>query len=107
MLLSVAADVIRTEVKYMLALPLTLYAFVGIFFLIQTYVEGFTSKEGGPIHRIVGLLLCLVWPVILLGVTVEVLRAKLGFQSSSNSSPGIAHGERPSNCSKTACSHSS
>jgi hypothetical protein len=67
----------------MLALPLAVYSSIGLFFLAQTYVEGIKSKEGGPVLRVVGLLLCLVWPVILLGVAIEVLKAKFPFDSAN------------------------
>jgi hypothetical protein len=68
----------------MLALPLAVYASIGLFFLAQTYVEGIKSKEGGPVLRVVGLLLCLVWPVILLGVAIDVLKARFPFGSATN-----------------------
>jgi hypothetical protein len=73
----------------MLALPLAVYASIGLFFLAQTYVEGIKSKEGGPVLRVVGLLLCLVWPVILLGVAIEVLKARFLFDSANKPSKSV------------------
>ena len=51
----------------------TLTAFV---FAVRTYIEGYTSKEGGPVLRVVGLLLCSVWPAIVFCATIEVIRSK-------------------------------
>jgi hypothetical protein len=73
----------------MLVLPLAVYTSIGLFFIVQTYVEGTKSKEGGPVLRVVGLLLCLVWPVILLGVLIEVLRARFRFDSAEAPSPHL------------------
>jgi hypothetical protein len=84
----------------MLALPLAVYASIGLFFLVQTYVEGISSKEGGPALRVFGLLLCLVWPVILLGVTIEVLRARFLFGSANKHSPHIPVPRSTRSCSR-------
>jgi hypothetical protein len=57
--------------KVLLALS---YLVIACGFALRTYEEGRTSKEGGPIRRVIGLLLSLVWPVMILCVGIEVVR---------------------------------
>ena len=42
----------------------------------RTYEEGRTSKEGDPVWRAIGLLLCAAWPVLIVLVGIEVLRRR-------------------------------
>ena len=52
-----------------------LYALTAFVFAVRTYIEGYTSKEGGPVLRVVGLLLCSVWPAIVFCAAIEVIRS--------------------------------
>lgn len=45
-------------------------------FVVRTYEEGRTSKEGSPAWSTIGLLLCMVWPVLLAVIGFEVFRRK-------------------------------
>lgn len=60
----------------MLGILIGLYLLIGTFFVAYTYLEGITSTEGGTFLRIVGLLVCLVWPAVLAAVVIEVLRSR-------------------------------
>ena len=55
---------------------ISLYFATAFFFALRTYAEGLTSKEGGPILRAIGLLLCLVWPAVVFCAAIEVARLK-------------------------------
>ena len=63
------------------------YLLIALAFGLRTYAEGRTSKEGGPVWRAIGLLLCLVWPAVVLGVTIEVVRLKRRMCASTG--PGV------------------
>jgi hypothetical protein len=71
------------------------YLLVAAMFLLPTYVEGIRSKEGGPTLRAVGLLLCLIWPAVLLCVTVEVLKLKWRSGADVHARDRIAHLGQP------------
>jgi hypothetical protein len=52
------------------------YILVAIAFIIRTYWEGRSSKEGGPVWRVIGLLLCVIWPILIGLVGFEALRQR-------------------------------
>jgi hypothetical protein len=58
------------------------YLMVAFGFALRTYAEGLISKEGGPVWRTIGLLLCVVWPAVILCVAIEVVRLKRRFSAS-------------------------
>ncbi|KQS63705.1 hypothetical protein ASG39_13830 [Rhizobium sp. Leaf371] len=54
---------------------LTLYALVALLFLEMTYREGEMSLAGGwDIMRVVGLLYCLAWPLLIVHVSIVAYR---------------------------------
>jgi hypothetical protein len=53
-----------------------LYVVVTYAFAMRTYEEARTSKEGARVWGAVGLLLCIVWPVLIAMVGFEALRRK-------------------------------
>lgn len=56
------------------ALTFAIYAAVAIFAAIMTLREGAQATEGTILHRIAGLLACLVWPLTLVVLAVVARR---------------------------------
>ena len=56
------------------SLLLASYLLVAFGLAMRTYDEGRSSHNGGPVWRVVGLLLCFGWPLLILLVAFEVLR---------------------------------
>lgn len=48
-----------------MTLLLSLYALICLFFLDNTYREGEIGGGGWDVMRILGLMACLVWPLML------------------------------------------
>lgn len=60
----------------MLELFAILYALISIPFILETYAEGERERNGWDLWRIVGLGLCLVWPIHAAIVFAAVVRSR-------------------------------
>jgi hypothetical protein len=54
----------------------SIYILIAYMFAVRTWQEGHSSREGGPIWRAVGLLLCAIWPILIALVGFEALRRR-------------------------------
>ncbi|OBZ94406.1 hypothetical protein ADU59_17215 [Pararhizobium polonicum] len=52
------------------------YTLICLFFLDNTYREGEMAGNGWDGMRVLGLVLCLVWPLLLVHVIILVYRAR-------------------------------
>jgi uncharacterized membrane protein YoaT (DUF817 family) len=51
------------------------YACIAVLFAIATYIEGWSRRDGWDRDRIVGLLSCTVWPLLIAMALICVLSA--------------------------------
>ncbi len=56
------------------AFSLSIYTLIGVLFLENTYREGKTAGGHWDWQRILGLLLCLVWPLALVWVLISAYK---------------------------------
>ena len=54
------------------------YAFGAAWFFAMTFLEGRGHGDGWSLRRIVGLLLCFLWPAVLLALFVQARLAPRG-----------------------------
>lgn len=59
-----------------MALFLSFYTLISLFFLDNTYREGEAAGSGWDGMRVLGLVLCLIWPLLLVYVIVSVYRSR-------------------------------
>jgi len=59
-----------------MALFLSFYTLISLFFLDNTYREGDAAGNGWDGMRVLGLVLCLIWPLLLVYVIVSVYRSR-------------------------------
>lgn len=63
------------------------YGLVTLMFVTMTYLEGWHSRQGWDFARVAGLLLCTVWPLLIVLVVLDgLLLGKRRAQISANSS---------------------
>jgi hypothetical protein len=48
------------------------YGFVVLIFMTMTFLEGWTNHDGWRLHRLAGLMSCLVWPLMLLAFLLHL-----------------------------------
>jgi hypothetical protein len=57
-------------------IALSLYGIVALAFLTVTYLEGLGRRDGWDSYRVLGLSLCLAWPVLIVFVLFEARKFK-------------------------------
>jgi hypothetical protein len=53
-----------------------IYSCIAVVFAITTYFEGWGRRDGWDRDRVVGLLSCTVWPLLIATILIGVLSAK-------------------------------
>lgn len=51
-------------------LALIVYGLIALVFLENTFREGHVRERAWDMPRVAGLLLCLVWPLLLIGIVI-------------------------------------
>lgn len=54
----------------------SIYLLIAYMFVVRTWQEGHSSREGGLLWRVIGLLLCAIWPILIALVGFEALRRR-------------------------------
>ncbi|MBP1858371.1 hypothetical protein [Rhizobium herbae] len=59
-----------------MAFFLSFYTLISLFFLDNTYREGEAAGSSWDGMRVLGLVLCLIWPLLLVYVIVSAYRSR-------------------------------
>lgn len=60
------------------AAGVALYFGIALLFALATYLEGWHRHDGWDVGRVVGLLACGVWPLVLVAMVLLVAASNLG-----------------------------